>query len=63
MTVQTPNHMRRMNEPPADRIAETLCSADDTWEHHYATDDYPCSACRAKADDVRSMLAPPEPTP
>lgn len=30
--------------------AEDLCLADDTWEHHDQTDDYPCLRCRRDGD-------------
>lgn len=33
-----------------DPVARALCDRDDTWEHHYATDDYPRTACKGIAE-------------
>lgn len=37
--------------------AEDLCLADDTWEHHDQTDDYPCTRCGEKSSQIEAEKA------
>ena len=45
-----------MSDEINERLAEALCSHDDTMFHHDRTDDFPCTFCKEKAAALRPTV-------